>query len=121
MKNRQESKLVVYGEFPDLNTEIAKTKRHWSGYAKSKQETTNLALIQLKGKKPFITPCRVKFIWFTPNIRKDPDNVCFAKKYILDALVRAGIIPDDTRKEILGFVDDFDVDAKNPRVEIYEC
>ena len=40
------------------------------------------------------------------------------KKFILDAMVLAGFIPNDGQKNIFGFMDNFVVDPKEPRVEI---
>ena len=49
----------------------------------------------------------------------DCDNVAFAKKYILDGLKEAKIIPDDSRKYVAGLGGDFfEIDKNNPRVEV---
>ena len=42
--------------------------------------------------------------------------MCFAKKFILDAMVQAGVITNDNRKHVTGFTDYFDYDKGNPRV-----
>jgi Holliday junction resolvase RusA-like endonuclease len=44
--------------------------------------------------------------------------VAFAKKFIQDSLVRAGVLKDDGWREIESFEDVFKVDKRNPRVEI---
>lgn len=44
--------------------------------------------------------------------------MAFAKKFILDALVKAGILAGDGRKNVVGFSDEFHVDPGNPRVVI---
>lgn len=46
------------------------------------------------------------------------DNIAFAKKFILDALVKKGVLKDDGWKWVKGFTDEFFVDKKNPRVEV---
>ena len=53
------------------------------------------------------TPVFVKFIWHEPTKRRDKDNVAFAKKYILDALQKKKILPNDNNKWIIGFSDEF--------------
>ena len=44
---------------------------------------------QFKGKR-FKSPIMVKFRWYEPNKQRDLDNICFAKKFIFDALVKSG-------------------------------
>ena len=58
------------------------------------------------------------FTWIEPNRNRDLDNVCFAKKFILDALVSNGIIETDGWRGVSGFTDEFGVDADNPRIEV---
>lgn len=60
----------------------------------------------------------LNFRWYEPNKKRDLDNICFAKKFILDALVKAGTIKTDGWKGVAGFTDDFFVDKENPRVEV---
>lgn len=56
--------------------------------------------------------------WVEQNHRRDLDNVAFAKKFVQDGLVKAGIIKNDTHHEIAGFSDSFSYDSKHPRIEI---
>ena len=62
----------------------------------------------------------LKFTWYTKNNRKDADNIAFAKKFVLDGFMKAGLLGNDNRKHITGFQDEFAVDKRNPRVEIDE-
>lgn len=55
----------------------------------------------------FETPQRIHFLWVEGNKRRDLDNICFAKKFILDALVELGKLKDDNRKFVAAFTDDF--------------
>jgi len=71
----------------------------------------------LKGKPKLDVPCRLKFTWRVKNKRVDLDNCAFAKKYVLDGFVKAGLIPDDSMKYITEFTDTFVVD-KNVGVDI---
>lgn len=50
---------------------------------------------------------RIDFEWVEENKRRDLDNICFAKKFILDAMVKCGKIKNDNRKYVAGFKDDF--------------
>lgn len=55
----------------------------------------------------FEEPVTIGFHWVEENKRRDLDNVAFAKKFILDALVKCGKLKDDNRKCVTGFVDTF--------------
>lgn len=55
----------------------------------------------------FEKPVKIHFHWIEANRRRDLDNICFAKKFILDALVKSGKLKDDNRKHVKGFTDDF--------------
>lgn len=67
-----------------------------------------------------VRPCkrRVRYHchWVEPNRRRDLDNVAFAKKFVQDGLVKAGVLRNDTHHEIAGFSDSFSYDPKNPRI-----
>ena len=54
----------------------------------------------------------IRFLWVENGKRRDPDNIVFAKKYILDGLVRARVIPGDGWKHISGFTDTWEVGQK---------
>jgi len=54
-------------------------------------------------------PVFIRFHWREPNNRRDPDNIVFAKKYILDGMVAVKIIPNDNMKYITGFSDHWEV------------
>lgn len=109
--------VVIPGELPDLNTVINASKGHWGGYSKEKaQWTRHVAL--LCSTLPQLESCALAFKWFVRNRRKDPDNIVFAKKYVLDGMVEAGVIQNDGWKEVVSFKDEWEVDADNPRVEV---
>lgn len=61
------------------------------------------------GRLPrFESPVTIKFHWIEGNKRRDLDNVCFAKKFILDALVKCGKLKDDNRRCVSAFTDTFE-------------
>ena len=72
---------------------------------------------QLRGVK-YSKPVYIAYTWIEPNRCRDKDNIAFAKKFIQDALVRNGVLKNDGWKEIDGFGDSFEVDKKNPRIEV---
>lgn len=53
-------------------------------------------------------PIKIHFLWIEENKRRDYDNICFAKKFILDSMVKAGKLKDDNRNFVTGFTDDFE-------------
>ena len=70
---------------------------------------------QLRGVQ-FSGPVTMHYTWYEPNRRRDKDNVCFARKFIQDALVAAGVLQGDGWQHIAGFTDTFAVDQSNPRI-----
>lgn len=60
-------------------------------------------------------PIRIHFHWVEGNKRRDLDNICFAKKFILDSMVKHGKLTDDNRKCVTGFIDTFEY-AKETKV-----
>ena len=50
---------------------------------------------------------RIGFTWYEGDRKRDPDNICFAKKFILDSLVECGRIKNDNSYTLFGFADRF--------------
>lgn len=75
-------------------------KSRW-GANTIKQNSTKKCVPFFSGKK-FKTPIEVEILWVLKDRRKDFDNVAFAKKFIFDAMVDAGSIPNDTQKYVTG-------------------
>ena len=53
-------------------------------------------------------PIRIHFTWIEGNKKRDLDNICFAKKFILDSMVKHGKLADDNRKHVTAFTDSFE-------------
>lgn len=110
--------------FTTLNEYIhmANYNKHVANKAKqSDTAAAYLAALGAKNKKELVTvigKADIIFNWYTRDNSHDPDNVRFIAKAILDGLVKANVLVDDSRKYINGFIDKFYIDAKNPRVEI---
>lgn len=115
-------KITIPGELCDLNTYINAERRNRFIAAKIKKEQTEIVQHLTKGLKltnKAIFPLKLTSVWFTKNLRKDADNLTFAKKFILDGFVASGLLPDDSRKFVRVWCDeDILVDKNNPRVEI---
>jgi hypothetical protein len=113
-----EVKLIIPCELTDLNTYIQAERGNKFAAAEIKQTMTHICSLYTRSLGP--TDKRVKLIctWYCKNQKKDPDNIAFAKKFILDSLVKSRIIANDGWKQVAGFEDYFEVDADKPRVEI---
>lgn len=86
---------------------------------KENEKYVRLALIKCKlSGKHIDKPVFIQFQWFEKNRKRDKDNIAFSKKFILDALVKSGVIKNDGWNEIDGFSDEFFIDPKSPRVEV---
>lgn len=113
--------LTIKGQLPNLNdyTTACRTHRQVGAKMKKKAEDIISAYImqQLKGVE-YKNAVKLSFRWYEPNKKRDLDNICFAKKFILDALVSNGVIIADGWRGVIGFTDEFYVDAKNPRIEV---
>ena len=112
-------KLIIPGELVDLNTYISAERRNRYAGAKIKQEMTDyITLLAKRLKTEIRTPVRLVYRWYCKDKRKDKDNVAFAKKFIQDGLVNAGVLKNDGWNDIEGFTDEFYVDKQNPRIEV---
>ena len=114
-------KFVIHGRLPDLNEYIRTERGNRYAAANLKKGVQQKIMAECRLQHPdvkFTGPVTMHYLWIETDRRRDCDNIAFAKKFIQDAFVGAGILPDDSRKYVLGFSDDFDVDKGNPRVEV---
>jgi len=113
-------KLTVPLPLPQLNDVLNDAKRHWSFYSiKKKKETDRVTrLAEAARCRSVDRPVRMWFTWFTKDRRIDPDNLTHGVKYVLDGLVTAKVLSNDTRKWVKGLYHEFEVDKDNPRVEV---
>ncbi|MBT9656923.1 hypothetical protein [Lactiplantibacillus plantarum] len=98
------SKVVIKGELPSLNEYIKAERANRYAAAKLKKRYTALCSVYARASRN----SGVEFSW------------PFAKKFVLDGFMKAGLLGNDNRKHITGFQDEFAVDKRNPRVEIDE-
>ncbi len=104
--------IEIYYPFTFLNEYINKERSNRYAAAKIKRDTTSAIRYMLLGKPKLKTPCRLNFTWLVLNQRMDLDNIAFAKKYVIDGMVSAGLIPDDGLKYIKGFTDKYEISNK---------
>ena len=112
--------LTIKGKLSGLNDYIdaCRTNRYKGAELKSREQNYCMWHIMAQLPKEIKSPVRIMFRWGEPNMKRDLDNICFAKKYILDALVQSGRLKNDGWRDVQGFVDDFFVDKENPRIEV---
>jgi hypothetical protein len=113
--------FTIKGELTDLNRYIkALNASRWGGNDIKQTETYRVAVEARAARLQPVTeyPIRIIYRWYSKDQRMDVDNVAFAKKFINDGLVQAGVIENDTRRYIAGFTDEFFIDKNNPRVEV---
>lgn len=102
----------IYAKLPSLNEYQDACRANKYKGAKMKSETDTIIgwLIRKAVREGTLQavngPVRLNFIWYEKTKRRDPDNVASAKKFILDALQKQGILPNDSRKYIYGFSDE---------------
>lgn len=53
-------------------------------------------------------PIKIHFHWVEGTKKRDIDNVAFAKKFILDSMVKNGKLTDDNRRYVTAFTDTFE-------------
>lgn len=110
--------ITVYGELPDLNTIIDQSKSHWANYSKMKKTyTSRVAQAAIGAKK--VKKADIDITYYCKNRRKDPDNIIGGgNKFVLDGLVKAGVIPNDGWRHVNSLNCRCRLDKNNPRVEI---
>ena len=118
---KKTASFTIYGRLDGLNQYVnaCRSNKYQGAKAKTKNERLIKAHIddQLTGIQ-FKRPVSILFRWYEPNRKRDLDNVCSAKKFIQDALVKMGVLEGDGWRHIAGFTDEFYIDKDNPRIEV---
>lgn len=107
-----ENSFVINGKLPGLNEYTNACRSHWTRGAEMKREAEmlicwSIVLARRDGLlRDVKKPVRIRFDWTESTKRRDLDNIFSAKKYILDAMQRMGVIQGDGRKHIFGLQDE---------------
>lgn len=113
-------KFDIPGRLPGTNDIIAAAKAgrgKYQPYAIMKEQYTTM-VTWLAKKLPKYERIDICITWYEPNRRRDIDNISGGTKFVLDGLVMAGTIPDDSQKHISSITHRFEIDKENPRVEV---
>ena len=88
---------------PSLNDVISENRANRYKGAKLKKDTESLIIAELKKQKvqPITEyPVEVFIRWVEPNRKRDVDNIQSSKKFILDAMVKAGVLVNDSQRYV---------------------
>ena len=100
-------------KLPSLNDYTAACRGNAFAAGAMKKNIETAIAFFLRPLPRFTEPVVIRFIWVEANSKRDLDNVAFSKKFILDAMVRVGILPNDSQKWVKGFSDEFRIEKEN--------
>lgn len=121
-------RFEVPGRLPGLNEYTKACRSNPRAGARMKREAEEAVMWAAKaaGIVPARWPVTLRITWVEANTRRDKDNVRFAAKFVQDALVSLGILPNDGWRQIGGvpeegedvggITDRYMVNAASPRV-----
>ena len=98
---------------PSLNEYIFECRKNKFAGNKMKTDVEKDVMWFIEKLPRFEHPVEIHFHWVEENKKRDLDNICFAKKFILDAMVKAGKLKDDNRKCVTAFTDTFSYDKES--------
>lgn len=117
---KKHARLKFERTFPSLNDYTDENRTSWRAGKEMKERYTTLVAWEAKGQRLRIwrKPVKILFSWYEEDSARDLDNIFSAKKFILDGLVEAGVIPDDSQKYVRALRDEVYIDKDHPRVEV---
>ncbi len=114
--------LIIPGRLNNLNDYISAERTNRYKGAKMKADNEDIVMLAIRKHLRGVQihkKVTMEYLWVEKNKRRDLDNVSsFGRKVIQDALVKSGVLANDGWEQISGFSDAFQVDARNPRIEI---
>ena len=115
-------KFTIHSRLPSLNDVISENRANRYKGAKLKKDTESLIIAEIKKQKvqPVTEyPVEVFIRWVEPNRKRDVDNIQSSKKFILDAMVKAGVLVNDSQRYVAQVHDVVEVsDSAMVEVEI---
>lgn len=127
---RREMRFVIYGQFykektlPSLNDYLQEIGRNPKAGNRMKQDYMNIVVNSVrKGlarQKVEKYPCVIHYRFYEPNKRlRDVGNVAaLADKFIEDALVKCGVLEDDSPKYVENIDFEFHYISGTPYIEV---
>ena len=105
-------KYTINMKLPSLNDYIRVCRCNKFQAAKFKADIEREIGFYLLKMPKWDNPIKIHFTWVEGNKKRDLDNICFAKKFILDAMQKYGKLTNDNRKCVHGFTDSFEYDKE---------
>lgn len=105
-------KIEIPHKFPSFNEYVQACRYNKFAGAKMKRQVQDDIGYFIKQLPKINKPVKAKFTWIEENQKRDLDNICYAKKFILDSLVELGVLKNDNRKMVCGFTDEFKYDKE---------
>jgi Holliday junction resolvase RusA-like endonuclease len=100
-------KYEIELKLPSLNEYIRVCRCNKFQAAKFKADIELKIGLYLMKMPKWTNPIKIHFHWIEGNKKRDLDNIAFAKKFILDSMVKYGKLQDDNRKCVTSFTDSF--------------
>ena len=101
------STVTIDMKLPSLNDYIKDCRTNPIIAARKKKQIQEQISWFLAGLPHYKKKVRIDFVWEEKDARRDLDNICASRKFILDAMVEMGIITNDNRKCLGAFSDSF--------------
>lgn len=99
-------------KFISLNEYVNKCRRNKYEAANYKRQVESDVRYFIN-RLPKLRRVSIHFHWIEKTRRRDPDNIAFGKKFILDALVTSGKLENDNQDYVVGFRDTFEHGKEN--------
>lgn len=96
--------IIIRCNFTYLNEYIKVERGNRYVAAKEKRRQTAEVKYQCMKFNPINSKVDIRFEWHVKG-KHDSDNIAFAKKFVLDGLVDAGVLPNDGPKYVGNFED----------------
>ncbi len=121
------SKFEIPEKLPSMNEVVNKNRSNRYAAAQMKKDLEARICLYIreamrKGTLSVVVkPCRVKFTWHERTKKRDVDNIQSSQKFVLDALQKSGVLPNDNRKWVRQIMHEVvDSDRDGVLVELIE-
>lgn len=98
--------FTIKAKLPSLNDVIQENRSNryaGNSFKKSIEEVIGWAIKQaltMKTLRPIENPCIIEIDWHESTRRRDVDNIQSSQKFVLDAMVRNGILINDSQRYV---------------------
>ena len=98
--------FTIKAKLPSLNDVVLKNRTNKYYANKFKQDIEEVIgwaikqAVTMKTLKPTSKPCVIYIDWHEKTKRRDTDNVQSSAKFVLDSMVKNGILKNDSRRYV---------------------